>query len=414
MYMRKTLLSVAAVATLATAALAADSPATTTAPSAKVTPEAKALIDQMTTAYGGLTSLQVAGTYSADLDVAGKQRTEQNAFTGSFHAPNQFRHELKDDITTGSTGQKVFAYAKEPNVYFTADAPKERPATADLPRDVRMILDDQNPSLLMAVAKDPEFALTDAAAEVSTAAPTALEGTSYDTLVVSYGSDKPVTRYLVDPKTHLIRRAQTDQEAALRKRGAPDVKKALFTVDYTTSTAGAPATDAQFAWAAPAGARESAPQQADPGGEGAVKDLIGKPAPAFTLKQLGGGDVKLQDLKGSVVVLDFWATWCGPCVEGLPHVDAIYKDNKDKGVKAFAVNMQEDAADVQKFVTEKGLSLPVLLETKGDVAEKYKVEGIPETVVIGRDGSVKQVFVGTGPDTETRLRKTVEDALKEK
>jgi thiol-disulfide isomerase/thioredoxin len=143
----------------------------------------------------------------------------------------------------------------------------------------------------------------------------------------------------------------------------------------------------------------------------AAQGLVGKAAPNFTLKQLGGKDVTLKDLKGQVVVLDFWATWCGPCVKGLPHVDAIYKDKKDKGMKAFAVNMQEDPAEVQKFIAEKKLSLPVLLETKGDVAAKYKVEAIPETVVIGKDGTVKKVFVGIGPDTEQQLHQAVEDAL---
>lgn len=407
----RTLLSTVVIGILAGAA---DTTTPSTSASAKVTPEAQTLIDQISAAYGGLHSLQVAGTFSADLDIAGQKRTEQTPFTASFQSPNRFRHELKDDISTGSTGQKVYGYAKQPNVYFTTDAPAERPAMADLHDVVHQVLREQNPSLLMAITKDPQAAITEDATDISTAAPTTVDGKSYDTLVLAMGSDKSVTRLLVDPQTHLIRRAQTDRQAELRSRGAPDVKKAVITVDYTTNTPNAPVTDAQFAWAAPAGARESSPQQADNGGDGAAMALVGKPAPDFTLKQLGGGDVKLKDLKGSVVILDFWATWCGPCVQGLPHVDAIYKDNKDKGVKAFAVNMQEDAADVQKFVEAKNLSLPILLETKGDVAEKYKVEGIPQTVVIGKDGTIQKVFVGTGPDTEEQLRKAVDAALKTK
>lgn len=408
MTMRRTVLLAAAVVGLAGGvAGAAD---------AKVSPEAQALIGQVASAYSGLTSLQVAGTFSADLDIAGQKRQENTPFSGSFKSPNRFRHELKDDVTVGSTGKKVYAYAKQPNVYFTSDAPPEadRPAPADLPDAVQRILVQQNPSVLLAVAKDPEAAIKQDATEITTTAPTTLGGTSYDTLLVSMGADKPSTKLLIDPKTHLIRQAQTDLKADVVRRGAPDVKKAVVTIDYTTVTPDAPVADTQLAWAAPAGAREQAQTSSDNDLQGAVKDLIGKAAPDFTLKQLGGGNVNLKDLKGSVVVLDFWATWCGPCVEGLPHVDAIYKDNKDKGLKAFAVNMQEEPDAVKAFIEQKKLSVPVLLETKGDVAEKYKVEGIPETVVIGKDGVVKKVFVGTGPDSEEQLRKAVESALAEK
>jgi peroxiredoxin len=378
----------------------------------KVSPEAQAVIGKVATAYSGLKSLEVAGTFTADLDIAGQKTNEELKFSGAYQTPNRFRHEVKDDTTVGSTGERVFAYAKQPNVYFTAAAPKEKGATSELPEVVRRMLEEQNPSVLLAVAKDPEATLKDGVAEITASAPTTVDGRPHDTLLLSMGADRPSLTLLVDRQTHLIRQAQTDLKADVVRRGAPDVKRALLTVNYTTTMPDAPVTDGTFAWAAPDGARESAPMQADAGGGGA-KSLEGKAAPDFTLAKLGGGDVKLSDLKGKVVVLDFWATWCGPCVEGLPHVDKVYQENKAKGVEAFAVNMQEEEGDVKKFIADKKLTLPVLMEKKGDVAEKYKVEGIPETVIIGKDGKVRKVFIGSGPDTESQLRKAVEEAVKE-
>jgi len=144
----------------------------------------------------------------------------------------------------------------------------------------------------------------------------------------------------------------------------------------------------------------------------ASKALLGKPAPSFKLKDLDGKDVALSELKGSVVVLDFWATWCGPCVMSLPKIDELNKDKKGDGLKVFAVNQSEDKELVQGFIKSKGLTLPVLLDSDGKVGNKYKADAIPETVVIGKDGTVRKVFVGAGPNTEKSLREAVETAMK--
>lgn len=401
MMVRRFLLSAAILSILINGAKAAET---------EISPEARALLKQMTAAYSELHSLQVAGTFSADLDIAGQQRSEKTEFSGFFQAPNRFRHELKDDTTLGSTGEKVFAYSKKPNLYLTAAAPAERPAAGDLPDTVQQLLDDQNPSLLMAVVKDPESAIKANIVTVSTQPPTNLEGKSYDTLVLSEGTDKPVTRLLVDPKTHLIRQAITDMKADAIRRGAVDVKKALVTIDYATTTPNATLADGIFAWSAPAGAREASASAGDDGEPGsAAKELTGKPAPDFTLQQVAGGKIHLKDTLGSVVVLDIWATWCPPCVEGLPHIDALAKEYKDKGVKAFAINAQEDEETVKKFIEAKKLTLPVLLDPTGDVNTRYKAEAIPETIVIGKDGVIRNVFVGLAED---EVHKAVDDAVK--
>ena len=137
---------------------------------------------------------------------------------------------------------------------------------------------------------------------------------------------------------------------------------------------------------------------------------IGKPAPDVELAMLDGTKQKLADLQGKVVVLDFWATWCGPCVQGLPKVTEVTKKLADQGVVFVAVNLGEDKATIEKFLTKELLSIPVAL---GDEAlgKTFGVDGIPHTVVIGTDGVVKAVHVGFGPGAEVTLEKDIRAAL---
>lgn len=148
------------------------------------------------------------------------------------------------------------------------------------------------------------------------------------------------------------------------------------------------------------------------GGEGS--ELEGKPAPDFTLKNLEGQQVSLANQKGNVVVIDFWATWCPPCRASLPHLQEV-SDNKeysDEGLKVYAVNLREKPETIKTFMKNNKLSFPVLLDD-GTVADKYGVEGIPTTAIVGRDGKVTNVFVGYGPGSAEKLEQAIEKALAE-
>jgi thiol-disulfide isomerase/thioredoxin len=134
----------------------------------------------------------------------------------------------------------------------------------------------------------------------------------------------------------------------------------------------------------------------DTGGESSPS--LGKEAKGFKLPLLGGGDFDLAKEKGKVVVLDFWATWCGPCIKALPGlIEALSALPADR-VKLIGVNQSEPADQVKRFLETRGWKLTVALDAGQAVARQYGVEGIPHTVIIGPDGKVAWVKTGYSPD----------------
>jgi len=124
--------------------------------------------------------------------------------------------------------------------------------------------------------------------------------------------------------------------------------------------------------------------------------LVGKPAPAFEGKNIKGETVKLADLAGKIVVVDFWATWCPPCVAGLPKLAEMTAKHKDDGVVFLAVNLQEEPSVVKEFLDLKKLDINVVMDTDNAIMKKYKVEPVPQTVFIDRKGVVQVVHIGIG------------------
>jgi thiol-disulfide isomerase/thioredoxin len=153
---------------------------------------------------------------------------------------------------------------------------------------------------------------------------------------------------------------------------------------------------------------------AGPGGdaEPPPSPLLGKAAPDFQLEKLGGGKAGVAEHREKdVVILDFWATWCGPCRAALPTIIKVAAKYRDRGVVFYAVDIGETPEDVDKFLTEEKLELPVIFDREGDVSNLYLVKGIPQTVLIGKNGTVQVVHVGLSNDLEKRLSHELEELL---
>jgi thiol-disulfide isomerase/thioredoxin len=138
---------------------------------------------------------------------------------------------------------------------------------------------------------------------------------------------------------------------------------------------------------------------------------VGAAAPDFNLTNLDGNTVTLASLKGKVVLLDFWATWCGPCKAAMPTIQKLHEAYKDRGVVILGVNTWEKNADAAKdYMARKKFTYGCLLNGD-DLAKAYGVTGIPTLVIIGKDGRVAMADMGLSDDTGASLRKAIDAAL---
>lgn len=118
-------------------------------------------------------------------------------------------------------------------------------------------------------------------------------------------------------------------------------------------------------------------------------------APDFTLKDINGNAMSLGDFKGKVVILDFWATWCPPCREEIPHFKELYTQYKEKGLEIIGVALDDGGLqDVKPFAEENGINYPILLGNDKVTRDYGGIKGIPTTFVIDRQGNIIEKFLG--------------------
>ena len=142
-------------------------------------------------------------------------------------------------------------------------------------------------------------------------------------------------------------------------------------------------------------------------------DAVKAPAPGFALESRDGGKVSLGQYKGQVVMINFWATWCVPCRQEMPHLEALYQRYNKLGFKLLAVNVEPKSDGVKKWLSETPVSFPVLFDTKSEVTKLYKVETMPSTVIVAKDGTVRYVHHGYQPGYEGDYQNEVRTLLRE-
>ncbi|NIS69309.1 MAG: redoxin domain-containing protein [Proteobacteria bacterium] len=132
-------------------------------------------------------------------------------------------------------------------------------------------------------------------------------------------------------------------------------------------------------------------------GPGFVPELakVGEPAPEFTLPTLDGKSARLADYRGKVVLLNFWATWCPPCIWEMPSMESLYQRFKGREFEILGVSIDAKGESVVRpFVDDHGITFPVLLDPDSQVYKRYGVTGVPESFIIDKDGKVASKIVG--------------------
>lgn len=136
-------------------------------------------------------------------------------------------------------------------------------------------------------------------------------------------------------------------------------------------------------------------------------------APDFTLEALEGPNQRLQEYRGQVVLINFWASWCGPCRQEMPVLDQLHKRYEEAGFAVLGVNVEGSRAPAEKIAKEANVSFPVLIDAKQKISKEYDLEAMPSTVVVDRDGKIRYIHRGYKPGDETKYLEVVKQLISE-
>src|SRR5689334_22434238 len=223
-------------------------PAVPASQSATISPEAKALLNQVRDAYSKLKTLELAGNLEFAIDVAGEQKSYGTDFTAMFTAPNKFRHEMKDDVLIISDGVKAYVFNSGVGAYTVGDIDKGSRDLNKLPSPATELLNTQNPSLELALADDAAKVLTEGKSNISA---TKVKVNNQEEPALTFTMEDQQITAVIDPETHLVKQWLVDMSKAIAAKGATDVKKALITITYTQILPDSTIVDSQYAFTPP-------------------------------------------------------------------------------------------------------------------------------------------------------------------
>ena len=143
-----------------------------------------------------------------------------------------------------------------------------------------------------------------------------------------------------------------------------------------------------------------------------AESIKGK-APDFTLNSNQGKNLRMSDLRGQVVMVNFWASWCGPCRQEMPKLEELYQRYKKAGFTVLGVNVEEDNKEAKRLLKEVKVDFPILYDTKSLASKLYKVDAMPTTVIVDRSGKMRYLHRGYKPGYENHYRKQIKELIRE-
>ena len=145
----------------------------------------------------------------------------------------------------------------------------------------------------------------------------------------------------------------------------------------------------------------------------ASSGMEGQLAPDFSLKSSTGENLRLSEFRGDVVMINFWATWCGPCRQEMPLLDELYSRYQRVGFNLLGVNIDDDSGRAMDMIEELGVNFPVLFDARKEVSKLYEVEAMPVTVIVDRTGTVRYIHHGYKPGYENKYLDQIRSLLRE-
>lgn len=379
-------------------------------------PKVDAILKQMSSYYAGLKTFSVNVDITLLVEAQGMKQEMVTTQTLALQRPDKMAMVLKNGMMGGtvvSDGKTVSRYIPMLQAYTVTDAPAaiDELSQVDPGGGIGMAMGAFNTAFIDFLTKsDPYESFFKQLKGGEYVGEEDYQGTSTHRVRLKQ-EDISVDLWIDKGDTPLVRKLVPDMSKVFARMGGAaadmlkDMKMSLGITfaDWKTNTELPAGT---FVFTPPADAKKVESFEAAMGGSApqSDSDLIGQAAPAFQLDLLDGGSFNLADHKGQVVILDFWATWCGPCRQAMPVMEQTASAFKDQGVKLIAVNLQENQSTIQKFLKETNLHPTVALDREGKVAEQYNVQVIPTTVLIGKDGTVQAVHLGNLPDLDKTLK----------
>ncbi len=396
---------------------------------------------QASEAYKALKTYRDLGAVTTTMVIGGRPAETTSPASTTFARPNKYISNL-EALHLYSDGRTLWMYAPTRSVYYQQplDAPAPEGGTTPTPQSIMRnlpvltMLNDPDHSLLATqTAFDSKYRgqeqlagkLVDHVALVSPA-----DAWFGATDAAQSGANRILVDMFLDVQNHMVLRLHLDLSTAMRnritrfdqQRQEPQLNQATWQFNAGQVRLNTPIAEDTFTFRPPADAervdaiaalfsptagRPPVNDEEQAESREAEPSRVPYPAPDFTLPDLVGRQVRLSDLRGKVVVLDFWATWCGPCRVSLPHVQKVYDDFKDRGVLVLGVDIGEDAKTVLAFVEKNRMTFPILVDEDDKVSPLYHISAIPHTLVVDQKGTVVKVHTGFVQGQEDQLRSEV-------
>lgn len=402
-----------------------DTPAAQTTDTAAIDPKAAHLMRGVADQLKSANTMTFTLGSDMKMQMGEMKQDVQGTYTASIQRPNKLALISKEGSLAGSNvsnGTTLTLYTEAENSYVQMPI---QGSLEDLFKEsgITMAL----PGIASLVAADPYASFMDGVTSATYFGVTPLNDTKVHHAIFEQDQFQWQAWVSSDTTTPVLRRMHVAMKPpgggndkgddAGEESSAAESMKFETTMKYSDWNFNESIPVSTFQFNPPAGATDESDSMAEAtGGDSEGDDephaLLGHPAPPLRLNLLDGGSHNSADLTSTVIVLDFWASWCGPCRQALPVLDRIAAPFADQPVRFYAVNIEESTATVKEFVDQTKLKLRVAMDEEAEVSKAYGINSIPATFLIGADGIVQAVHEGLSPDAEEQLTSQVQALLR--